>query len=297
MKSPSKRQLNAEAIARLKEIGLDRINITDVVETLRQNGIHDLEQLVSAQMEVARTQIDKPEGLGLYTTRAKTSTERAAAIVHRSPHMPVLIDGVLHDPKDINRFDGQPLHFVSKTAEDGTPVLQAFTGNQWTTALNTYFQIRDMLSTFDFSPTEPFGPYQPQPIPPLPPYPQPQPPFTPFPPIGPFSPHPPAMPPPPPPPPTESQFFSDINFEGDWLWLGRRLAWNDLTRVNRAKVLFFSGDWNDVISSLRTWVGTVTLYEHINQGGSTLTFPPGKHIPDLRSYGWNDRVSSIVNWG
>ena len=81
------------------------------------------------------------------------------------------------------------------------------------------------------------------------------------------------------------------------MWLGPHLMWTDLTRVSRNTVLFWSGDWNDVISSLHTWVGTVSLFEHINQQGSSITFQPGQHIASLVPLGWNDRASTIINWG
>ena len=297
----AKTELGAtEAIARLKETGLDSLTIPDVLEVLRKNGIQDLEQLVNAQIELARTEIDRPDAINLYAPHLETPPEPANAIVHRIPEMPVTVDGVLYDPADISRLDGQALHFLVRPDSAGFQ-LEAFTGTQWTTALKTYFQVRHLMSLFDLMPAsqrslEPLDFPIPSVPPPSPPFVPPTPPLIPLP-GSPGAPHPPSGPPPPPPPPTESQFFSDNNFGGDWLWLGRQLAWNDLTRVSRAKVLFFSSDWNDVISSVRIWAGTVTFYEHINQGGSSLTFQQGMDIPDLNPYGFNDRISSIVNWG
>jgi hypothetical protein len=293
-----------EAIARLKETGLDSLTIPDVLEALRKNGIKDLEHLVRTQIELARLETNTPAAINLYAPAPEAPSNQAVAIVHRVPQLPVFVDGVLYDPADINRWDGQPLHFLVRPDSAGSQ-LEAFTGNQWTSALKTYFQVRHLMTLFDVVPglQRPLEPLD-FPIPFLPPsnppFNPPPPPFLPLP-GSPGAPHqpppPPHPPPPPPPPPSESQFFSDNNFGGDWLWLGRRLAWNDLTRVNRAKFLFFSSDWNDVISSVRIWAGTVTFYEHINQGGASLTFQQGLDIPDLNPYAFNDRISSIVNWG
>lgn len=319
MKSKPKIKLKAEGnMATLSGVSLDRITVTDVLQALAQNGIEDLEQLVKAQIDSAKMSTYKPDSLNLYALPADTPGDPAYPIVHRRPEMPVLVDGVLYDPADINRFDGQPLHFLVKPNDDGSAALLAYTGSQWTTALRTYFQLRDMLSAFDVVPVDfsiPGPPTAPNPITP-PPIPLPAVPGSPGAPKAPSVQQPPSsgnpqspspltkQPPSPPlvalalpPPPTESQFFSDANFGGDWMWLGPHLAWNDLTRVPRARFLVFSSNWNDVISSLRTWVGTVTLYEDINRGGSSITFPPANHIPDLGPSGWNDRVSSIVNWG
>lgn len=53
--------------------------------------------------------------------------------------------------------------------------------------------------------------------------------------------------------------------------------------------IFFPG-WNDRVSSLKV-SGTVTLYEHIDYGGASITFKGD--VPSLVDYGWNDRASSL----
>ena len=58
--------------------------------------------------------------------------------------MPVLIDGVLYDPTDIHRYDGQILHFVGPSA---TRPFQAFTGDQWPNAVRTFIQYRNVART------------------------------------------------------------------------------------------------------------------------------------------------------
>jgi hypothetical protein len=48
-----------------------------------------------------------------------------AGIVHNTPKVPVVVDGVQYSPEDIHRFDGQPLHMIVDVAEPD--VLRAFT--------------------------------------------------------------------------------------------------------------------------------------------------------------------------
>ncbi|MEZ4869314.1 MAG: hypothetical protein R3C14_48780 [Caldilineaceae bacterium] len=93
-------------------------------------------------------------------------------------------------------------------------------------------------------------------------------------------------------------FFSDINEEGDVKCLAPGRAYSDLTRVGRNLVTWwYTADWNDVISSVSWCRWDVSLYEHINYGGSQLWLRAGCNTPNLVELGWNDRASSIVNWG
>jgi len=89
--------------------------------------------------------------------------------------------------------------------------------------------------------------------------------------------------------------FDDSNYSGNWFWLAKSYMWNDLTRVSRGG--FFGGDWNDEISSL-AYTDTNCIYsEHINHEGSTLLIGPNMPISDLSLLGWNDRISSVWNYG
>lgn len=67
-------------------------------------------------------------------------------------------------------------------------------------------------------------------------------------------------------------------------------------RTPRWAKLLKDKKWNDRISSLIV-SGTVTVYEHINYGGASLTFT-NESVPDLRKYplwlrSWNDVISSF----
>src|SRR5262245_25436009 len=108
------------------------------------------------------------------------------------------------------------------------------------------------------------------------------------------------------------QMFDDANFSGNWFWLPSGYYWDDLTRVTGGGI--FSTDWNDEISSLSTTTTTCWYHEHIHLQGSTLVVrtegigsirTPGNDptqvlwtapISNLGQLGWDDRISSVINW-
>ncbi|MCS6964903.1 MAG: hypothetical protein NZM16_12780 [Thermoflexus sp.] len=56
-----------------------------------------------------------------------------------------------------------------------------------------------------------------------------------------------------------------------------------------------AGSWNDCISSAQAPAGIrqLILWEHIHFQGNYFPIPAGWTAPDLRAFGWNDRVSSL----
>lgn len=98
--------------------------------------------------------------------------------------------------------------------------------------------------------------------------------------------------------PEQACFYEHINQGGAWLCVPPGKAYSDLTRVGRTKVVVgYTSYWNDVISSVSWSRWHVSLYENIRYGGSELLLPAGCNTPDLGVLGWNDRASSLVNWG
>ena len=98
--------------------------------------------------------------------------------------------------------------------------------------------------------------------------------------------------------PEQACFFEHTNEGGDVICLPPARAYPDLTRVGRNKVFWwYTTDWNDVVSSVSWCRWDVSLYEHINYGGSALYLTAGCNTPNLVELGWNDRASAIVNWG
>ena len=82
---------------------------------------------------------------------------------------------------------------------------------------------------------------------------------------------------------------------GEWLSNNPGRAWRDLTRVSRGPLGL--GDWNDIISSVKGCRWDISLYEHVDYGGSQLYLRAGRHYNHLADFGWNDRASATVNWG
>ncbi|MFD2938235.1 hypothetical protein [Spirosoma flavum] len=98
--------------------------------------------------------------------------------------------------------------------------------------------------------------------------------------------------------PEQACFYENINQGGAGLCVPAGKAYSDLTRVGRTKVIVgYINYWNDVISSVSWSRWHVSLYENTRYGGSELLLPAGCNTPDLGVLGWNDRASSIVNWG
>jgi hypothetical protein len=75
--------------------------------------------------------------------------------------------------------------------------------------------------------------------------------------------------------------------------IGATRCFPDLTRVTRN---YFWLDWNDVISAFGPCRDYVTVWEHINHQGSSALIRPGDTVPYVGD-GWNDRISSMCNWG
>jgi hypothetical protein len=261
----------AEVAASAKPSGPDQLTVEDVMKVLEENGIRDLQQFIKRELARAKAADKVPSRASMLGPAAAKPSRRGPP--QRPVKVPVLIDGVLHDPKDVHRFDGQILHFVGPTPT--RPTLRAFTGDQWPAILRTYVQTRNASSMLQWANIVEGGPGSP---------------------TGPGGVEPPAsggvvIEPPPPP----AAFFSDSNFEGDWLWLNRGMEWRDLTQVDRGD-FWNRQSWNDCISSVSPVpnLGLVVLCEDINLGGASLSVPFAAR--DLGLFGWNDRTSSIVYW-
>ena|SRR5271165_1693902 len=239
-----------------KQTNSDNLTVEDVLKVLEEDGIRDLQQLVKRELARSKAASKSPGRASMLGPSLAKPSRRGPA--QRPVTVPVLIDGVLYDPKDIHRFDGQILHFVAPSPT--RPDFQAFTGDQWPTAVRTLILYRSVIQILGMNEgpiVQPTGggvvKYGP------------------------------------------AEFFSDINFEGDHLWLDQKHEWPDLTQVDRGD-FWDRQSWNDCISSVVPVpnIGTLVLCEDINLGGASFTCPSS--VRDLGLYGWNDRASSLVYW-
>jgi hypothetical protein len=284
---------------------LSELKEDEILEALREEGVKNLEELVrrlsKSIRDLENKYIQRSIPLDLELLSKPTPSEIVSKIVHKVPKLPFIIGNTEYDPTDINRFNGQELHFVLATHPRGDDVLIVF--REKMNPLMNYLQMKyisQLGSVWALGyawPTDwPPGPaWPPPPTPPVPlpgsggcGYPG-------LPPCGPGAPTPPV--PPAPWYPTQVQFFEGINYSSSWGWLDAGRGWPDLTQVSRDNFLFFSSDWNDCISSLSSTGSECTYYEHINFQGSSIAIPPNKPVPNLLDIGWNDRISSIANWG
>jgi hypothetical protein len=243
-----------------------------IVRELAADGVDTVPKLVDRLLDLQESQLRKPHpgAVPTATVLAKMGVPSPGLkkIVHRPPKIPLYVDGVLLDPADISRFNGQPLHFVvgAKNPVEGKPVLQAFTGSDYLNFLKaTYIA---SLVTQDLCPGE-----KPCYVVP-PPHPNPNLPGT----------H------------NVVQACDEIEYFGEVLDVYPGFSLPDLRNLYR---LFpFRGNWNDCINSVRPcYNNIVTFFSDINFGGNQLTLPRGYAAPDLAWWGWNNTISSVTNWG
>lgn len=187
----------------------------------------------------------------------------APAIVHRFPSVPLVLDGKpAQDADALRAYDGQALYYTPLRSEQGV-TLAAFTSREAMLAQAGAMR-GSVPSTRSASAAriELACTSNPDSL------------------------------------PEQVCFYSDIGEDGDVKCLAPGRAYPNLLQVGRVKVgWWYTTDWNDVISSVSWCRWDVTLYEHINYGGSQLFLPAGCNTPNLVELGWNDRASAVVNWG
>jgi hypothetical protein len=194
-------------------------------------------------------------------------------IVHRFPRIPLMLDGdLLEKPEDLTAYNGQPLYYTPVRNDSGV-TLAAFTSRD-----QMFVEAKAICDRFSDSPVETLSKNLSQSV------------------ARSQSEH--ICQQPPDNLPEQVCFFSDIHENGDVICLDPNRAYPDLTGVGRTKVMWwYTTDWNDVISSVSWCRWDISLYEHTHYSGSQLWLPAGCNTPNLVELGWNDRASSVVNWG
>lgn len=185
----------------------------------------------------------------------------APRIFHRYPSVPLALDGkLLQDPEELSAYNGQPLYYTPVRSKAGL-ALAAFTSRS-----AMFSEIKTTQARLSEVAVQPLAEHICTNNPDS---------------LG-----------------EQACFFEHIGEQGDVRCLPPNRAYRDLTRVGRTKVAWwYTSDWNDVISSVSWCRWDVSLYEHVNYGGSQLWLPAGCNTPNLVELGWNDRASAIVNWG
>lgn len=237
----------------------------DVTAALKDKGVDSLDTMVAILAEgakQARKQVPLAQFAAAERAAAGAPREPSPPSVHRPGAMPFLLGGTLYDPADIERFQGQELHFIQSPAGDHTIVIND------RSVIESWWQLSYLSANASsgslIREPEPDGAGS----------------------AG---------------VPSfdddcdrHTYFFEHSNCIGEAIGLCANWGYYDLTELGLG-IFGEAGDWNDVVSSVRQ-VGThiAVLYEHVSWTGSTKTLFGGETRslhPD-----WNDRASSLGTW-
>src|SRR5262245_11472719 len=273
----------ADIEKRLRKLERDGASPSQVMKALAEAGIRDLEELVR---RVIGRPGARPDPIDLFARPPEPQAPRKD-IERKPPKIAFTVGNVTYDPRDIKRFADQALCLVPRRTATGEDELLGFVGSDWLRSLMDYIRMVQIgsLASGGASPSPNgsvgiqtsvgVGPYQggkqtaavPAGIPPGHEVPS-----------------------------LIARFYVDPNFAGDSTRLRGNKQVSDLTKFSRG--FFGLGDWNDVISSLQTDGATLVLYTDINyQDDDALLVMPTWVYASLGLYGWDDRVSSIQNFG
>jgi len=218
----------------------------------------------------------RKHGLDLSSLKFSEKTLQDSRIVQRVPKIPFILNGIMYDPKDITRFNGQELHFVPAPAGDHLLVVD-------NRALIKSWSRLARHEQNEYRSYQRFGPGRQTPTP------------------NPYDYHNPTesstgwyynLGPFPGTSPAGAICWEDINAKGSDLYVRPNRGYKDLTKKSMG-IFGLGGDWNDEISSVTmNKISMVRLYEHINWQGQTLDL--FRDDPDLSKYGWNDRASGVA---
>jgi hypothetical protein len=303
-------------LASISRQELAKLSKTQLLSEFNREGICDLDALAERLVNCGLERLAPPApdtAIDFAALAGGPCRETEERIVHRRPNVPFTVDGVLYEPDEINRFDGQSLHFVLKRKSDKDKMLIGFKDrglfigllrSQWMAAQVGVSQgsvlpgvsLQGMCCNWEGFPgglawvCRPCGDQGKgggggatggstggtKAIP--------------FPASG------------------EAIFYEHAGFTGEKLSVpgNPATAYSNLTKVNRSGILFWAESWNDAISSISLNKCIVQVFEHINYEGTSLllesskdestTFGNPTHV-NLVDLGWNDRISSVVNWG
>ena len=260
----------------LRKRDLTPITTEAILKVFEEEGYRSLEDYANKLVELIRGQKGIPQRIDVDAFSKRSPDPAAASIKHKVPQVPFVMNGVVHDPKDISRFDGRELFFVG--GKNGLRVYEDLNAaNMVIRASVLSDHIRSTLISADepdhvLAPDEsepyefPWHDYEPHlggsrvPLP---------------------------TSPPPCPDPYELYMFEDIDYSGDCLMLRQNYAMPDLTECYTWP---FGSDWNDRISSIAPTCSAGIFYEHVQFQGSHLC---SNDNHNLAEWGWNDRISSV----
>lgn len=257
----------------------DDLSPETLLAAFQAEGVRSLEDLTQRMTQELQRSDARPQPIpyeSLFTT--PTPREIVERIEHSVPEVPIVVDGVTYDPQDITRFNGQEIGYIPQNG--GSSLLLLTDRSVWAPFVRSAMLARSLASAVEryeyggFQWNSPPENAQPATF------------------DGPVI----IIP-----PPTEQPIpywiayleHDDLNGDGLWVYSGE--SRRDLRYVGSWP---FQSDWNDQFSSYTRTRGLSMAYEHIHFTGSWIwTGPSSSHTLSLRSFGWNDRISSVINSG
>ena len=257
-----------------------------LLEAFKAEGIGSLEDLAKRITSALQDPEGRPQRIPYDSLFSQpTPPDVLAKIEQQIPEVPFVVDGVLHDPKDILKYNGQELGFMLQPG--GKELLVLADKTVWAPFLKTILLFRAVSSnleryqyggyTFISPQTRPIGPGASgggasggpviivgQPVPE--------------------------------PPPPWITLWTDDNLSGNALVLEPGESRRNLLKVGPGFPVF--GDFNDKFSSLSRTSSLCMAFEHIDfQGGFLFIDRRDTNTFELRTEGFNDRISSVINSG
>ena len=262
----------------LRKRDLTIITPEAILKVFEEEGYRSLEDYARKLSEVIQEQQGIPQRIDVDAFRRRTPDAIVASIKHRVPEVPFVANGVVYDPKDITRFDGNELLYV-----DGRDALLVYTDMNATDRLLQTFALTNQVQKAMHSPPRPdhiLGPDESEP------YKFPWQNYEPHP-GGARGPLPPTPPPVIYPDPLELFMYDDMDYLGDRLVLSQGKGMPDLSECYTWP---FGSGWNDCISSIGPTSSYGVFYEHVDFQGSRLLSNDNHYLAGI---GWNDRISSV----
>jgi hypothetical protein len=276
------------------------LTCADVLTSLHELGIESLEELADRLLQKVKLESSpetrSPRPIDLNLLRRGRSTELEATLQHRVPQVPFVWNGVEYDPDDIRRFNGKAIAYVASPTEsrdirllviDDIELVRTWLENRYVNA------VMNSVAAIGFT-GPPSGAHTTVDLPWL---------------DGDV----PAQPPPPPALPATVIVYEHALSWALWphwpsgtpvgptLYGGRTIVANpgemysDLTEIS---LDWPFSDWNDRISAISATASRCEFWDHHNFQGDVLLFGPSSSpIWNLETIGWNDRISSFVNYG
>ena len=259
------------------------LSVATIVAAFHEKEIRSLDDLAGKLKQALADPRGRPQPID-FTRAGRSAAEREDTRVrHAKPKIPFVWNGTTYDPADISRLDGRMAGFLVRYV-DGRPEMYVMDDPHLRSlAVQTVAMGRLVDSAINWASEAPSGSSGPNAGPAdyggstiivSPP---------------PFSQGSKSIP-----PAADLQVWSDDRFQGTGLNVPAGKQFSDLTAVYR---FWPFSDWNDCISSALPCKSACLFWEHVDFAGSFLLLDLKPGVKNFEDFGWNDRISSVQNFG